>query len=150
MAHNAITISATPDQVFDVLDDACAYPSWVVGARRVRHVEPDWPAVGSRFHHALGVPGGELRDNSLVLERRRPELLVLEVRFRPTGVARVRITVDSGPHGADVELDETIVSGALRRLPTVAADALLGARNAWSLRRLRRAVERRAALLRGA
>src|SRR3954454_22083271 len=93
MAHNSIRTCAPPDAVFDVLDDACAYPRWVVGARRVRAVDPSWPNPGSRFHHALGTEAGELHDSSKVLERDRPNRLVLEVRFRPVGVARVDIRV---------------------------------------------------------
>ena len=94
MARNTTRIHATPEEVFDVLDDAHAYPRWVVGTRRVRGVDPDWPAVGSRFHHAIGTFVAELHDSSMVLDRRRPELMELEVRFRPTGVAWVRICVE--------------------------------------------------------
>ena len=54
MSKNSVQIGVGPEQVFDVLDDAGAYPKWVVGARRVRRVDPNWPAVGSQFHHAVG------------------------------------------------------------------------------------------------
>src|SRR6185369_15590794 len=91
--RNSISMSAPPEAVFEVLDDACAYPRWVVGARRVRHVDADWPAVGSRFHHAIGTAAGELHDSSKVLERVPPDRIVLEVRIRPTGVALVEIDV---------------------------------------------------------
>ena len=115
MALNSIRTRAEPDAVFDVLDDACAYPRWVVGARRVRAVDPSWPAVGSRFHHALGTSVGELHDSSLVLEHDRPRRLVLEVRFRPVGVARVSLEIARRPrfHREMAELPDTVTAHVL-------------------------------------
>src|SRR5688572_14786637 len=106
MARNSIRTNAEPDAVFDVLDDACAYPRWVVGARRLRGVDPSWPRVGSRFHHALGTAAGELHDSSIVREHDRPRRLVLEVRFRPAGVARVEIDVVPDAGGATIAMRE--------------------------------------------
>jgi len=146
MARNTTRIHATPDEVFDVLDDAYAYPRWVVGTRRVRGVDPNWPAVGSRFHHAIGTFVAELHDSSMVLDRRRPEVMELEVRFRPTGVAWVRISVEPHGPGSVVVFEERPRSGPFRRLPRFATDPVLTARNALSLFRLRREVERRAAI----
>jgi len=142
MARNSIRTHAEPDAVFDVLDDACAYPRWVVGARRVRGVDPSWPAVGSRFHHALGTPAGELHDSSKVLEHDRPRRLVLEVRFRPAGVARVEIDVVPEAGGATIVMKETPISGPLAKLPQLLVAPLLRLRNALSLQRLRHEVER--------
>ena len=144
MSRNAITVSATPEQVFDVLDDAHAYPKWVVGTRRVRYVDPEWPAVGSRFHHAVGTAAGELHDSSKVVARRRPDFVELQVRFRPTGVARVRIAVRAEAGASRVVMDEEMDSGPLSRLPRLVTDPLLSARNFWSLQRLRHEIERRA------
>jgi uncharacterized protein YndB with AHSA1/START domain len=142
MSHNSIRTSAEPDAVFDVLDDACAYPRWVVGARRVRAVDPSWPAVGSRFHHAIGTAAGELHDSSKVLERDRPYRLVLEVRFRPAGVAEVTIEVAPDGGGATIDITETPTSGPLTKLPRFVVEPLLMLRNALSLQRLRHEIER--------
>jgi hypothetical protein len=142
MSRNRVHVRATPEAVFDVLDDACAYPRWVVGARRVRAVDPSWPHVGARFHHAIGAPGAELHDSSKVLVRDRPRDLSLEVRFRPTGVARVDIYVTPTEDGCEVTLDEVPTEGPAKRLPRPVVEALLSARNALSLRRLRREAER--------
>jgi uncharacterized protein YndB with AHSA1/START domain len=143
MSRNAVRISASPDAVFDVLDDAYAYARWVVGARRVRRVDPEWPAVGSRFHHAIGNAAGELLDSSKILERDRPQRLVLEVRFRPMGVARVEIDVT--PDGAEtvVTIAESPTDGPASHVPRVIVDPMLAVRNAVSLQRLRHEVERR-------
>jgi uncharacterized protein YndB with AHSA1/START domain len=145
MSRNQIAVSARPEDVFAVLDDACAYPGWVVGARRIRRVDPDWPEEGSAFHHALGVPGAELRDSSKVLERDPPHRMVLEVRFRPTGVARVQIDVSGAAdrERSVVTISETPVGGPVAWLPGVVTDPVLHLRNALSLQRLRHEVERR-------
>ena len=142
MAQNSILIRAEPDAVFDVLEDAYAYPRWVVGARRIRAVDPEWPAVGSRFHHAIGNAAGELHDLSKVLENHRPRSLVLEVRFRPTGVARVEIRVAATEPGSLVIIDETPTEGPAALLPKFVTGPLLMIRNAISLQRLRHEVER--------
>ena len=142
MARNSIRMRAEPETVFDVLDNAYAYPRWVVGARRVRGVDPCWPAVGSRFHHAVGTAAGELHDSSQVIQRDRPHQMVLEVRFRPTGVARVEIRVAPGSAGSTIVLEETPTDGPVSRLPRFIIEPLLTLRNAISLQRLRHEVER--------
>ncbi len=143
MSQNHITVPADPDAVFDVLDDPHAYPRWVVGTRRIRAVDPAWPTVGSRFHHAVGTAAGEIHDSSMVLERERPHRLVLEVRFRPTGVARVEITVEPVGDGSRVTLVETPTAGLLGRVPRWLSDPALSLRNVLSLHRFQRVVERR-------
>src|SRR4051812_49832887 len=52
MSRNRITVTASPEAVFDVLDDADAYPRWVVGARRVRRGDDAGPPEISRVQHA--------------------------------------------------------------------------------------------------
>jgi hypothetical protein len=145
VSRNSILIRATPDAVFDSLDDAYAYPRWVVGARRIRYVDPNWPAEGSRFHHAIGTFVAELHDSTLVISRDRPDTVELEVRFRPTGVARVRISVVSEQHGTRVTMEETPTKGPICWLPYAVTDRVLTIRNAISLRRFQHLCEARAA-----
>lgn len=144
MSVNVIQIATSREAVFDVLDDPCAYPRWVLGTRRIRAVDPDWPTEGSRFHHSVGTAAAELRDNSKILERDRPERLVLEVRFRPTGVARVTIGVRATQRGSELTIEEHPTDGPFAKLPRLVTDPLLWVRNAISLQRLRHEVERRA------
>ena len=141
MARNSISISATPETVFDVLDDAYAYPRWVVGTRRVRRVDATWPAVGSQFHHAIGSPLGELHDSTQMVARDRPRHIVLEVRFRPTGKASVAIDVAPDGSGRVVTLEESPIAGPATWLPRIVVDPILTLRNALSLQRLRHEVE---------
>jgi hypothetical protein len=142
VARNSINVRADVDAVFDVLDNAYAYPRWVVGTRRIRGVDSNWPAVGSRFHHAVGSAAGELHDSSKVLLRERPNRIVLEARFRPTGVACVDIQVESSAPGSTIIIEETPISGPISVLPRLIIDPLIALRNAWSLQRLRHEVER--------
>jgi uncharacterized protein YndB with AHSA1/START domain len=146
MSRNRIRINAPPEAVFDTLDDPYAYPQWVVGTRRIRAVDDTWPAPGSEFHHAVGTAAGEIHDSSKILRRERPHLMSLEVRFRPTGVARVDIRIEPDGSGSVVTLEETPTDGPLARLPRFITDPVLGLRNGLSLPRLRREIERRATL----
>jgi uncharacterized protein YndB with AHSA1/START domain len=144
MSKNQVTVSASPEEVFAVLEDADAYPKWVVGARRLRRVDPDWPREGSEFHHALGLPGAELKDSTEVIEHTAPRRIVLEVRFRPTGTARVEISIHPTGGGSVVTMEEHPRSGPISWLPRVVTDPALHVRNALSLQRLRHEVEQRA------
>jgi uncharacterized protein YndB with AHSA1/START domain len=144
MSRNSISVSASPEEVFDVLDDAYAYPRWVVGTRRVRRVDSSWPDIGSKFHHAVGNAAAELHDSSKMLERTRPDHLALEVRFRPTGVARVEIDVVPEGSGSRVTIEESPLCGPVSVVPRFIVDPLLKARNALSLQRLRHEIEKAA------
>jgi uncharacterized protein YndB with AHSA1/START domain len=144
MARNSIRTDASPEEVFDVLDDGRAYADWVVGARRIRSVERAWPEEGSQFHHALGTPALELQDSSEVVTHDRPHRLVLRVRFRPAGEATVDIEVQRDGSGSVVHLTETPAHGLFARLPRLLTDPVVHARNELSLRRLRGLVDERA------
>ncbi|MEA2304402.1 MAG: hypothetical protein QOH43_1682 [Solirubrobacteraceae bacterium] len=147
MARNTIEVATTPQQVFAVLADAAAYGEWVVGSKEVRDVDPDFPAVGTRFHHTVG-PGGPLRikDHSQVLESDPPNKLVLRARARPLGTANVVLELEGIDGGTRVTIDES-AGDLLSRLTSFnpLVDPLVKLRNAESLRRLKRIAERRAA-----
>jgi uncharacterized protein YndB with AHSA1/START domain len=142
VAPSTIRIAASAWAVFDILHDAYVYPRWVVGARRIRAVDASWPAVGSQFHHAIGTAVGELHDSSKVLERDRPHRIVLEVRFLPTGTARVELEVADSASGSTITMYEVPVSGLVSRLPRFITEPVLTLRNAVSLQRLRHETER--------
>jgi len=144
MSVNRIHVSTPPETVFTVFDDPCAYPRWVVGTRRIRAVDRDWPGQGTRFHHAVGTTAGEVKDSSKILERDPPRRMKLEVRFRPAGVAVVDIQVRPDGEGSEIAIEETPTDGPLARLPRVVTEPVLSLRNALSLWRLRRELEDRA------
>jgi hypothetical protein len=68
--------------------------------------------------------------------------MVLEVRFRPAGVAQVEINVEPDAGGTRIDISETPTCGPLSKLPRAITNPILRMRNALSLWRLRRVVER--------
>jgi uncharacterized protein YndB with AHSA1/START domain len=143
MATTRIRIQAAPQVVWDVLMDPAAYPLWVVGTRRIRGVDPNWPAPGSTFAHAVGWGPVELRDNTRIVEVDPPGRLVIEVRVRPlVGIARVTLTLSGIDGATDLEMVETPTAGPMRHLEAV-TEALIAPRYWLSLQRLRAWCEQR-------
>ena len=54
MSTNQRRFQCSPQSVFAVLADGWLYATWVVGAARIRAVDPQWPAEGSSIHHSVG------------------------------------------------------------------------------------------------
>lgn len=143
MAHNEIHIAAEPETVFAVLSDADAYGDWVVGSRHIRAADPGFPAVGTRFHHQVGVAPLVLNDHTEVLENEPPTRLVLRAKTRPFATARVEVRLKREPGGTRVELIEGAGDLPSRVFLNPLTDPLVHARNTRSLQRLRRLVEAR-------
>jgi hypothetical protein len=144
MARNEISVGIAPDEIFALLLDPYAYPKWVVGTRQIREVDPDWPATGAHFHHSVGAGPFSTRDSTKILTSRPPFDLDLEVRFRPLGVARVVLRLsDAGGGRCRIVLTEDPIAGPAEGLRGRAWDAVVHARNALSLWRLRRLAESR-------
>jgi hypothetical protein len=143
MAENTVHIDARPDEVFAFFADGCTYADWVVGAKEIRRVEGAWPAVGSSFHHTLGVGAANVKDRTEVIELDDQKRLVLDARAHPLGRALVDLAVEGDGYGTRVVMREHFrnVPGVVNRL----VDPLIHVRNAVSLRRLRTAIEARAA-----
>jgi hypothetical protein len=148
MAKNSVRIDARPEDVYAVLNDAHAYPRWVVGAKRIRGTDPQWPATGSRFHHEIGAGPLVLKDSSKIIRKRKNRDMDLEVRFRPGGVANVQLRLRPKRRGraTQVTMREHTTAGPADWLWSRPLDIAVHLRNAWSLRRLRRLVESRATL----
>lgn len=124
-----------------LLVDPQAFGNWVVAARRIRAVDPEWPRPGTRFHHSVGLGPIAVRDSSEVRRLELNRLLELEVRFRPGGVALVTITlVPIGRGLTRVHLDEAPVSGIVRWAWNRGLAFVFRLRNDASLRRVRRLV----------
>lgn len=144
MATNSHTIPATPEEVFAVLADARTYQHWVVGCDDIRGVEGEWPTVGSRFFHTVGIGPIKTSDNTVVLEVDPPLMLKLEARARPAGVAHVIFTLQQVEGGTEIEIDEYPVKGAAKVIDNPVQDGLIKIRNVETLRRLEKQVlERR-------
>ena len=135
--------TATPEQVWDVIADGWTFPSWVVGASRMRAVEPAWPGVGGRLHHSVGGWPALIDDETAVLESEPGRRIVLQARIRPVGQARVEITLVPQDGGTLIRMAEDFTDGPASALPKVARSAAIGPRNTETLRRLAFIAERR-------
>src|SRR4051794_36330468 len=145
MARNEIVIDAPPEQVYDTLLDANAYPKWVVGAKHIRDVDRGWPRRGTRFHHRIGAGPATLADSTKLLDKEPNKRVVLEVRIRPLGVGKVRLDLKPKRRGrkTKVVMTEDMTRGPVSWIRSPIRNGLITARNTVSLRRLRRLVASR-------
>jgi hypothetical protein len=130
-------IDAPAQAVWDVLSDGWFYATWVVGASRVRDVDPGWPAEGTRIHHSFGIWPTVINDTTHVLRSDEPTELALKARGWPAGEAKVVITIT--PKGADrctVGMAEDAVTGPGTLMPRPMRQLAIGPRNIEALRRL--------------
>lgn len=138
-------MDATPEQVWAVLADAPSYGNFVVGSRRIRSADPEWPEPGSTLHHCVGIGPLTIRDSTTSLEAVPPRRLVIHARFRPLGSARVEFRLAHARTGTEVVMTETLAGGPWN-LPIARplVHGLVAVRNREVLRRLRRLARRRA------
>ena len=143
MSTTSRPVSATPEQVWSVLADGWLYALWVVGAARMRDVDEDWPAVGSRLHHSVGTWPLLIDDTTEVLEVEENRRLLLLARGWPAGQAHVEIILE--PRGTDTVMTivEQATAGPGALIPKVVQDPQLHLRNIEALRRLALLVEGR-------
>ncbi len=143
MSRNRIELPATQDAVFDVLLDPYMFPKWVVGAKQTRTVDPDWPRIGSAFHHASGVAGDvTLKDKTELVEMSRPQSLVFQAYLRPIGIVRTSLFLEPGssPNTTRLTMIEAPAPGTKMRPFTRFLDPLLKIRNHRSLKCLKKLV----------
>lgn len=138
------TITRPAAEVFEALVTPPTYPNWLVGCRAMRAVDDGWPAVGTAFHHTVGLVGPlTVDDRSKVLAVEQDRLLSLEVRARPIGRGRATFRLHpvdvGGREYTEVELDEVPI-GALGPTEPL-ANPLIARRNRTSLAALADYVE---------
>ena len=143
MSTTTRTVSATPEQVWEVLADGWLYPLFVVGASRMREVDDTWPAVGSRLHHSVGTWPLLIDDTTEVLEVEEGRRLLLKARGWPAGEAHVEITLQPSGAATTVTMTEDATAGPGVLVPKPLRDAQLHWRNVEALRRLAFVVEGR-------
>ncbi len=142
MARVTTEMAATTDDVWAVLSDGWTYSAWVVGTVKIREVEPGWPAVGAKLHHAFGAWPLMIKDETEVLECEPGRRLLMQARGWPMGEATVELTLRAAGGHTVVEMYEepTVGPGAWLNNPLV--EAVGKKRLAETLERLRRLVER--------
>ena len=129
-------VDAPARAVWDVLSDGWLYASWVVGASRVRDVDPGWPATGSRIRHSFGVWPAVINDDTVILAVDEQEML-LRARGRPVGEAEVRLVVSADTaERSTVSIVEDVTAGPGRLVPHTVRQWMIAPRNVEALRRL--------------
>lgn len=129
-------MAASRQSVWDVLIDPTTYPDWLIGAEEVRDVDDTWPAVGSQFHHRVGLGPLTLPDHSEVLAVDHGRLLRLAVKARPFVSAVATFTLVSDDTGTVVLLEEEPGVRSIGNLVRPVMDPSIHVRNHRSLRRL--------------
>ena len=135
--------TATPEQVWAVLADGWTYSQWVVGNGRMRAVDADWPAPGSKIHHTIGVWPLIINDETVVEACTPRRELVLLARVRPFGRARITVRLKPSPTGCRIGMSEVPVGGPLNLVPQRLALAAVWPRNRECTWRLAAHAERR-------
>lgn len=134
--------TADVDAVWSVLTDGWSYGMWVVGASRIRAVDPRWPHIGSRIHHSFGLWPFVVDDVTVVrrmIERRE---LVLEARALPAGRAEIILRLHPTPTGCRIEMIEHAASAPFEWVPDTVQHLAVHPRNTEALRRLAFLAER--------
>jgi uncharacterized protein YndB with AHSA1/START domain len=138
------TVDATPERVWAVLADGWLYPSWVVGASRMRAVDDTWPTLGAVLHHSSGLWPLVTNDETVVLESDPPRRLKMQAKGRPVGEATIELRVERQGDRSVVTIIEDVTKGPATRIPERMRQTLIAARNKETLRRLAYIAEARA------
>ncbi len=136
MATNRRFMACTPEDIFAVLSNGWLYPSWVVGASRIRDVDTAWPAVDAKIHHSFGVWPLLIDDSTSILEWDPPRHALLKARGWPAGSAHVGIDVSPESRGCTVTIHEDAVEGPGLLVPKLVRASVLHVRNDETLQRL--------------
>lgn len=136
MAINQVRSSLPPAKVFEHLTNPWEYPKWLLGASTIRAVDDDFPAVGSNFHHRVGVGPLKVNDRSEVLEVEPDRKLVLLVKARPLFQGKVTFTIEPDGEGGSVLTFEEVPAFPGAELARPLLDPATHARNKKSLENL--------------
>ncbi|WP_433604500.1 SRPBCC family protein [Prescottella agglutinans] len=128
--------AASPERVWDVLCDGWKYPSWVVGASRMRAVDPNWPAPGSRIHHSVGLWPFLLDDHTEVAESVPGRSLTLVARAKMFGRARIELHVHPDGEGSVIDMGENLAARPASWFPQPLIELAALPRNRECVRRL--------------
>ena len=111
-------IAASRQRVWDVLANGWTYSGWVVGNSRIRAVDSDWPAPGTRILHSIGTWPAVINDETVVHSWVPYEELVLLAKVTPAAKARITLRLTDLPDGGcRVAMSEVAASRPLRWVP---------------------------------
>jgi uncharacterized protein YndB with AHSA1/START domain len=111
-------IAASRERVWEVLANGWTYSGWVVGNSRIRAVDSNWPAPGTRILHSIGTWPAVINDETVVHSCVPGEELVLLAKVRPAATARITLRLNDLPGGqCRVAMTEVAASRPLRWVP---------------------------------
>lgn len=136
---------ASPERIWEVLSDPESYEYWVVGCKRIRRADPEWPAQGALFHHAVGAGPLTIRDHTEVVASVPPQVLRLRAKARPFGTFFVTLQLVPEEVGGRtrVIMDEEPADRLTRLVFGPLARVGIRVRNVASVGRLKDLVEGR-------
>ena len=138
-ARNRTFIPLPPERVFEVLSDPFTYQEWVVGTSKIRDADDNYPEVGARLYHRIGLGPLGIRDHTEVLELVPNRHIVLDAHLWPLGRARISLTLEPFEGGTRVLMEEGPADLWSRiGMGGPLAEPLLQLRNTEALSRLRR------------
>jgi NAD(P)-dependent dehydrogenase (short-subunit alcohol dehydrogenase family)/uncharacterized protein YndB with AHSA1/START domain len=138
-SRNRTFIPLPPERVFEVLSDPFTYQEWVVGTSKIRDADGDYPDVGARLYHRIGLGPLGIRDHTEILELVPNRRIVLDARLWPIGRARVSLTLEPFEDGTRVLMEEGPADLWSRiGMGGPLAEPMLQVRNTEALSRLRR------------
>jgi len=137
-------VDVPPERVWAVLQDGWLYPSWVVGASRMRAVGESWPAPGQKLHHSAGLWPVVTNDQTVSLESEPSRRLKLQAKGWPAGEATIEIMIEPQDNGSLVRIREDATRGPATLIPQPVRQVLMAARNKETLRTLAYLAEHRA------
>jgi hypothetical protein len=135
--------TATRQQVWDVMADGWRYSQWVVGNSRMRAVDANWPAPGSKIYHSIGVWPLVINDETVAESCEPLRELVLIAKTRPLACARITMRLFDIDDGCRIEMAEVPIGGPLSLVPHQLALTLAWPRNRECTSRLAALAERR-------
>jgi uncharacterized protein YndB with AHSA1/START domain len=110
-------VTASCQQVWDVLAEGRSYTQWVVGNSRTRAVGSDWPQPGAAIRHSIGVWSVVINDQTSVENCAPPHELVLRAGLGWLGAARISMRLDDISGGCRVEMTEVGIKGLISLIP---------------------------------
>ncbi len=138
----SLDTTATTEQVWSVLTDGWSYGMWVVGASRIRAVDENWPAPGSRIHHSVGVWPVVLSDHTESVSVQEGRELVMSARALPFGAASITMRLHPQNTGCRIEMIEHARTAPFTMVPESVQHLAVHPRNREAVRRLALLAER--------
>ncbi|MDP1795496.1 MAG: hypothetical protein Q8K63_15260 [Acidimicrobiales bacterium] len=127
-------VEAPRDDVFNLLADPRTYPDWLVGAQRIRDVDDEFPAEGTKFEHSVGpTEATTVDDNTEVIETHGHRQLMLEVHAGPFK-GEVEFDLRKRGEATEVVMREKPIGPAALLTPFIRP--ILALRNQRSMRQL--------------